>query len=103
AETLLDAVRVPGQVVVDYQMRPLQVNALPGSVGGNQDHAGGIVGEALLGDAALLAVHAAVDLHYGLGPAEETAEAIGQVVKRVAVLAEQQQLVTLACSIEELG
>jgi len=33
AEALLDPVGVPGQVVVDHQVGPLQVQALPGGVG----------------------------------------------------------------------
>ena len=61
AEALLDAVRVPRQVVVDHQVRGLEVEALAGGVGGEQDLAVGVVGE-LLGDlAALAAAHAAVD------------------------------------------
>ena len=37
AEALLDAVRVPRQVVVDHQVRALEVEALAGGVGGDQD------------------------------------------------------------------
>ena len=36
AEPLLDAVRVPRQVVVDHQVGGLQVEALAGGVGGHQ-------------------------------------------------------------------
>ena len=35
AESLLDPVRVPRQVVVDHQVRALQVEALAGGVGGD--------------------------------------------------------------------
>ena len=37
AEALLDPVRVPRQVVVDHQVRGLEVQALPGGVGGEQN------------------------------------------------------------------
>ena len=37
AEALLDPVRVPRQVVVDHQVRDLEVQALAGGVGGEQD------------------------------------------------------------------
>ena len=61
AEALLDAVGVPRQVVVDHQMRGLEVQALAGRVGGEQDLAVGVLGE-LLGDLpAISAAHAAVD------------------------------------------
>ena len=43
AEPLLDAVGVPRQVVVDHQVRGLQVQALPGGVGGQQDLAVGVL------------------------------------------------------------
>ena len=39
-EALLDPVRVPRQVVVDHQVRDLEVQALAGRVGGEQDLAG---------------------------------------------------------------
>ncbi len=37
AEALLDAVGVPRQVVVDHQVRSLQIHALAGSIGGEED------------------------------------------------------------------
>ena len=74
AEALLDAVRVPRQVVVDHQVRGLEVEAFAGGVGGEQDLAVAVLGE-LLGDlAALAAAHAAVDRLDGVGPAEQRAD-----------------------------
>ena len=66
AEALLQAVRVPGQVVVHHQVRALQVDALAGGVGGEQHLHLGVVQEALLRLAPLLAAHAAVDQHHRL-------------------------------------
>ena len=61
AEALLDAVGVPRQVVVDHQVRGLQVQAFAGSVGGEQDLAVAVLGELLGDQAALSATYAAVD------------------------------------------
>ena len=47
-EPLLDPVGVPWQVVVDHQMRPLEVDALAGGVGGDQDQHVLVLGEGLL-------------------------------------------------------
>ena len=95
AEALLDAVRVPRQVVVDHQVRGLEVQALAGGVGGEQDLAVRVLGE-LLGDlAALAAAHAAVDRLDRLGPAEQRADPAREVVERVAVLGEDDQLAPL--------
>ena len=71
AEALLDPVRVPRKVVVDHQVGDLEVDALPGGVGGEQDLDVRVVGE-FLGDLpALGAAHAAVDRLDRLGPAEQ--------------------------------
>ena len=74
AEALLDAVGVPRQVVVDHQVRGLQVEAFAGGVGGEQDLAVAVLGE-LLGDlAALAAAYATVDRLDGVGLAEQRAD-----------------------------
>ena len=48
AEALLEAVGVPGQVVVDHQVGALEVDALAGGVGGQQHLHLGVVLEGLL-------------------------------------------------------
>ena len=53
AEALLDAVGVPGQVVVDEQVGALEVDAFAGGVGRDQDRDVGVLEERLLGLAAL--------------------------------------------------
>ena len=45
AETLLQPVGIPGQVVVDHQVRALQVDAFAGGIGGQQIVDTGIVAE----------------------------------------------------------
>ena len=66
AEALLQAVGVPGQVVVDHQVGALEVDALAGGVGGQQHLHLGVVLEGFLRLQALLAAHAAVDDDHGL-------------------------------------
>ena len=61
AEALLEAVGVPGQVVVDHQVRALEVDALARGVGGQQDLHFRVVLERLLRLHPLFAAHAAVD------------------------------------------
>ena len=92
AKALFQAVRVPGEVVVHHQVRSLKVDAFAGSVGGEEHLDLRIVEEALLRLAPLLAPHAAVDHGDGLGAAEERADPLLQVVQRVAVLREEDEL-----------
>ena len=60
-EALLQPVGVPGQVVVDHQVGALQVDALAGRVGGDEDASVAILFERLLGAVTILARHAALD------------------------------------------
>jgi hypothetical protein len=61
AEALLEPVGVPRQVVVDHQVRALEVDAFAGGVGGEQHLDVWVVAERLLGVEARFASHAAVD------------------------------------------
>ena len=61
AEALFQAVRVPGQVVVDHQVGALQVDAFAGGVGGQQHLHLRVVPERFLRRQAFLAAHAAMD------------------------------------------
>ena len=92
AEALLDAVRVPGQVVVHHQVGTLQVDALPGRVRGEQHLHLRVVQEGFLGLAAVLAAHAAVNDDDGVGPAQQSPDASFEVGESVPVLGEQDQL-----------
>jgi hypothetical protein len=92
AEALLEPVGVPRQVVVDHQVRALQVDALAGGVGGQQHLHLGVVLEGFLHLQALFAADAAVDDDHGLLAAEQRGDALFEVVERVAVLGEDDQL-----------
>ena len=102
-EALLDAVRVPGQVVVHHEVGALQVDALPRRVGGDQHEGVLVLREVLLRLAALLTADAAVDGDHGLRPAEHDADLLDQVVERVPVLGEDDQLATVTVHVEHLA
>ena len=70
AEALLEAVGIPRQVVVDHQVRALEVDALARGIRGEQHLHLGVVLERLLRVQAILAAHAAVDHHHRLFAAE---------------------------------
>ena len=93
AEALLEAVGVPRQVVVDHQVRALEVDAFAGRVGGEQHLHLGVVRERLLRLPPLLAAHAAVDDDDRLlrGRAACAMRSL-EVVERVAVLGEDDEL-----------
>ena len=92
AEPLLEAVGVPRQVVVDHQVGPLEVDALARGVGGEQHPHLRVVLERLLRLHPLLAAHAAVDHDHGLLAAQQGRDAGFEVVERVAVLGEDDEL-----------
>ena len=102
SEALLDPVRVPGQVVVHEQMSALQVHALPGRVRRDKHEHVGFLQERLLRFASKLAAHPTVDLDHRLRPAEQCSDAAGQVVERVAMLGEDDQLPALPRFVEHL-
>ena len=81
AETLFEAIGVPGEVVVDHQVAALEVDAFAGGVGGDEDFDLFVLGEGILGLAALLAPQLAVDGHEGLGPPEERSDPLLEVVE----------------------
>ena len=92
AEALFQPVRVPRQVVVDHQVGVLEVDAFASGIRGDEDPHVGVGAEQLLDLAALVAVTPAVDGDDGVGVAEQPADLLLQVVQRVAVLGEDDQL-----------
>lgn len=80
AKTLLQTIRIPGEVVVDHQVGALEVDPFTGGVGGNEDLHVLVVSERFLGLPSLLAADPAVDGDEGLGPADEGSNPFRQVV-----------------------
>ena len=66
-ETLLQARRVPGKVVVNHQAAKLEVDALASGLGRDADLAGRA--EVFLRTLPLVRIHATVDLAGGIAPA----------------------------------
>ena len=85
-ETLLKTVGVPGQIVVDHQMRPLQVDAFTCGIRGNEHLHTFILCKSFLCFSALFAPHPTMDSHYSLFEPQHSANTLGQIVKRIAVL-----------------
>jgi hypothetical protein len=91
-ETLLEPIRVPGQIVVDHQVGALKVDALASRVGRQQHPHLGIVPEGFLRFHALLAAQTAMDDDDGGIAAEQRAYTRLQIVERVAVLGKHDEL-----------
>ncbi len=100
AEALLNPVRVPRQVVVDHQVRPLQVHALTRGIGRDKDLHRRIVAERVLHPPTVLALHAAMDDHHCFLAAEQCSDLAFEVVERVTVLGEHDELAWLAGRVE---
>ena len=100
AETLLQAVGVPGQVAIDHQVSALEVDAFAGGV---EDLYLLVLREGLLGLLPVLPAYAAVNGDHGLGLAEEDAEAFCEVVQRVAVFGEDDELAAVPLDVEHPG
>ena len=95
AEALLQPVRVPGQVVVDHQVRAaLKVHALTGGVVGDQEPHLRVVVEGGDGGAAPVARDAAMDDCDAFVLASTAADAGGEILQCIAGLGEDYQLAT---------
>ena len=92
AEPLLEAIGIPRQIVIDHQMRALEVDALPRRVGGEQHLHFGIVLERLLSLEPFFAPHAAVNHDDRALATQQRADAAVEVIQRVAMLGEDHQL-----------
>src|SRR5208337_1747247 len=99
-EALLQAVRIPGQVVVDHKVSALQVDSLAGCVGGEEDLDFLVMRERLLGLAPILAADAAMNDDDCLGPSNECSYAFGKIVQGVAMLGEDDELAPMPVGVE---
>ena len=103
SESLFEAVRVPRQVIVDHEMGALEVDALAGCVGGDQDADALVLFEQLLDLASIVTEHAAVDGDDGILTAEQGADFIRQIAQCVSVLREDDEFLTRAVPLEHGG
>lgn len=103
AEALLDSIGVPRQVVVDHEVGALvEVDALPGGVGGEEDEDLGVVLERLLGLAAAFTRRAAMDGDDGILVSEADGQLVRQVIQRVALFGKDDELPAELVGIEHL-
>src|SRR5262245_26675430 len=100
SKALLKAIRIPREIIVHHQMRALQVDALPRSIGGHEDLHVCVLGKRRLGVPSLLASHAAMDRDHGLRTPEQDVEAVGQVCQGVPVLGEDDELTAVSLRVE---
>ena len=91
-EALLQPVGVPREIVVDHEVRTLEVDALAGGVRGQQHLDLGVGAELALRGQPILPAHAAVNAHHRLLRAEQRLDLALQVVERVLLLGEDDEL-----------
>ena len=92
SEALLQAVRVPGQIVVDHQVGALEVDALARRIVRDHHHDLRVVHERLHDLAPVRTPDPAVDHHHRLVPAETGADPAREVFEGVARLGEDDEL-----------
>jgi len=102
AKPLFETVRVPGQVVIDHQMGPLQVDTFARRVRGDEHLCVLILREERFVLLSFLTAHASVNGHDGFRLPDQRPNPIMKVVQCVAMLAENDQLAAMTMSIEHL-
>ncbi len=103
AETLFKPVGVPGQIIIDYEMCPLQVDAFAGCICGNENLGIFVLSKQLFCFATILPTHTAVNGYYCFRPADQGADSLLQVVQSIAMLRENNQFAAVAVGVEHLG
>jgi hypothetical protein len=91
-EALLQPIGVPRQVIVNHQVGALEIDALAGSVSGEQYLHLGVMLEGFLHLQALFATDAPVDDDHSFLAAQQRGDALFQIIERVTVLGEVDQL-----------
>ena len=92
AEPLFEPVGIPWQVVIDHQVRALEVDAFASRVRCQQHLHLWTVSERFLRGHALFPAHAAVDANDGLGSPQQGGRALPEIVQRVAVFCKDDEL-----------
>ena len=95
SEPLLDTIRVPWQVIVDHEIRALQIQSLPCRVGRHKNTHLWIVDESFLHGFACIAVHTAMDDLHRLRLPQQCSDAILQIVQGIPMLREYDKFMGL--------
>src|SRR5438067_12266160 len=91
AETLLQPIWVPRQVVDHHQVGTLKVDALAGGVRRKEHLHFGVVSERLLRFQPLFTAHAAMDNDHGLCAPEQRANSVLEIRQRVPMLSKDNK------------
>ena len=103
AEALLQAIRIPWEVVVHHEVRVLKVHAFASGICGNKDANLGIGTEESLPLAALVTLGAAMDGGDRAWGAKHTAHLLFQIVQSIPVLGEDDELAEPASCVPHAG
>ena len=88
AETLLQPIGVPGQVIVNHQMRPLKVDAFTRSIRGDQNANAHILLEKLFCLSPFVTEHTTMDGHNSLIVPKQRPDFSGKIIQCILVLCE---------------
>ena len=103
SEALLKPVGIPGQVVIDHQVRPLQVDSLSGGVRSKKHLNVRVMPEGFLRFEAFFAFLATVNDCNGPFPPEQRGDPAMEIIQRVEVLGENDDLLSGQCCFEFSG
>ena len=84
-ETLLQSVRVPGQIVIDHEVGVLQVHTFTGCIGGHQYLHVGICTETLLNVTAVKTFDVAVNGYHCVWIPQKALDAGLQIIEGVSI------------------
>src|SRR5690606_11002332 len=91
-EPLLEAIRIPRQIVVDHQIGALEVDAFASGIRRDEHPNLEVTPDRCLHPHSLVAVRAAVERHDRIWVPQHAGDLLLQVVQRVAVLGEDDEL-----------
>ena len=92
AESLLDTIGIPGQVIVHHQVRTLQIDSFAGRISRKQYLNFRIVPKTLLRIHAVFAAHTPMDHNDSTGPTQKGRDFPLKIIQSIAVLCEDNQL-----------
>ena len=96
AKPLLDSVGIPWQIVIDHQVRALQVDALARRIGSDEHPHLGILAKRLLSGTPRIPVHAAFDGQNDTLVTEQRRDLLRKILQGVFMLGEDDELLALA-------
>ena len=99
-KALLNAVRVPWQVVVHHQVGALQVDALTSRISSDKHFHFRVVAEQILDAAPFVTTHTTMDRHHCFSVTKQRADLALEIIQCVSVLGEHNDLAGLTWRVE---